>query len=125
MLDIKKLLTKLLGRVGSEYFTLTPYAGFDSYVGYGFYDKSANTIRLYMFGMDSANIPLSAALFTVPEGYRPTRNTAGIAVLSTDSVNGVSYHITVGTDGTIKQNFTNYLRRVLAVCEYQLGGGTP
>ena len=122
MLNVKKMLTKLLGRVGSEYFTLGSYSGFDNASGYGIYDKSSNTVRLYMFGIDSANIPTSATLFTVPDGYRPTGNTPAIAVMSTDTTYGIVYYATVGTDGTVTQSLTSYLRRFSAVCEYQLGG---
>lgn len=105
---------------GSEYFTLGSYSGFDNASGYGIYDKSCNTVRLYMFGIDSANIPTNATLFSVPEEYRPKGNIPAIAVLSTDSTNGIVYYVTVGTDGTVKQNLTSYLRRVIAICEYQI-----
>ena len=120
MLNVKKTLTKLLGRVGSEYFTLGSYSGFDNASGYGIYDKSSNTVRLYMFGIDSGNIPLNTTLFTVPESYRPTGNIPAIAVMATDSTNGIVYYATVGTDGTVKQNLTGYLRRIIAICEYQI-----
>ena len=70
MLNVKKLLTKILDRTGCEYFTLTGYAGFDSVLGYGFYDKSTDTVRLYMYGADSANISTSTVLFTVIDHRR-------------------------------------------------------
>lgn len=108
------------GETGSVHFTLGAYSGFDNASGYGIYDKASNTVRLYMFGIDSANIPISATLFTVPVGYRPTGNIPALAVMSTDSTYGIVYYATVGTDGTVTQSLTSYLRRFLAVCEYQL-----
>lgn len=115
-----KGIQELMPPSGSEYFTLDAYSGFDNASAYGIYDKSCNTVRLYMFGIDSANIPMSTTLFTVPEGYRPTGNIPAIAVMATDSTNGIVYYVIVGTDGTVKQNLTAYLRRVIAICEYQL-----
>lgn len=122
MLNVKKTLTKLFSRIGVEEFNLTGYAGFDNAFGVGKYDKATDTVRLYMFGADSANISSSTTLFTVPEGYRPSGNVPAIAVMATDSSNGIVYYLTVGADGTVKQNLTSYLRRVVAVCEYKLGG---
>ena len=120
MLDVKALLTKLLGRVGNEYFTLTGYAGVDESVGDGWYDKSTDTVRLYMYGRDSANIP-NGTVFTVPAGYRPSDNIGAPMTFQTASAAGTHF-LTVHADGTVTQNASSSLRSFSAYCEYKLGG---
>lgn len=122
MLNVKKTLTKLMGRTGCEYFTLTGYAGFDEAFGYGFCDKSTNTVRLYLYGKDSANLTSSIVLFTVPSAYRPPQNIAAPMVFATDSTNGITNYATVYANGEVKQAISNYMRSFVAFCEYQLGG---
>ena len=122
MLNVKKLLTKLLGRMGNEYFTLAGYSGFDNAVGYGFYDKAANTVRLYMYGSDSANIP-AGTVFTVPAGYRPSENIGAPMTFTTASAAGTHF-LTVHADGTVTHNASSTLRSFQSFAEYKLGGGS-
>ena len=121
LLNVKKTLTKLLNRVSTEYFTLTGYVGLDNAIGYGFYDKATDTVRLYMFGSDSANISTSTVLFTVPSAYRPPQNIGAPMMFSTTAGSGAHY-ATVGTNGEVKQAASSTLRQFMAFCEYQLGG---
>ena len=122
MLNVKKTLTKLLGRVGVEEFNLSAYSGFDNAFGVGKYDKATNTVRLYVFGVDTANISSSTALFTVPSAYRPSTNTAMPIAYATSSASGVYYATLNASNGTITQGATNSLRQVIGFCEYTLGG---
>ena len=105
--------------LGVEYFTLTGYSGFDSVIGYGFYDKSTDTVRLYMYGADSANISTSTVLFTVPSAYRPPQNIGAPMMFATTAGSGAHY-ATVSTNGEVKQTASSSLRQFLAFCEYQL-----
>lgn len=122
MLNIKKTLTKLLGRMGMEEFNLTvSYSSFDMAYGYGRYDRAANSVRLYFVAYDSANLPQNTALFTVPEKYRPSQTYAVPIVYGASSSVG-TYYASLSTDGTIKQNAGSTLRSIFGFVEYKLGG---
>ena len=122
MLNTKKLLTKLLGRVGVEEFNLSAYSGFDNAFGVGKYDKATDTVRIYIFGVDTANISSSTTLFTVPSDYRPSGNVAIPITYATSSAAGVYYATINATNGNITQGATNSLRQIMGFCEYKLGG---
>lgn len=121
MLNIKKTITKIIGRFGVEEFSLSAYAGFDSAYGYGRYDKATNTVRLYFFGVDTANLPQNTALFTVPDKYKPSQ-AYGIPIVYTATSGAGVYYASLLTDGTIKQNAGSTLRGILGLVEYTLGG---
>lgn len=123
MLNVKKTLTKLFSRIGVEEFNLSVYSGFDNAFGVGRYDKATDTVRIYIFGLDTANISSSAALFTVPAEYRPSANVAMPIAYTTSSVAGVYYAIINASNGNITQGATNSLRQIMGFCEYKLGGG--
>ena len=121
MLNVKSLLTKLLDRVGVVEFNLTPYAGFDNAYGYGRYDKATNSVRLYFFGVDSANLPQNTALFTVPNEYAPSQ-AYGVPIIYTATSGAGVYYASVLTNGTIVQNAGSTLRGIYGFVEYKLGG---
>ena len=121
MLNVKKTLTKLLGRIGVEEFNLSAYSGFDNAFGVGKYDKATDTVRIYCFGVDTANLPQNTALFTIPSKYKPSGNVGVPMVFGSTGGAGLSY-ATVKSDGTIVQSAGSTLRSVITVGEYKLGG---
>lgn len=120
--DVVETFETIIGSkqgLGVEYFTLTGYSGFDNSLGYGFYDKSTDTVRLYMYGMDSVNIGTSVVLFTIPSKYKPPQNIGAPMVYSTASASGV-YYALIYTDGTVSQSASSSLRSFVAFGEYKL-----
>lgn len=122
MLNIKKTLTKLFSRIGVEEFNLTVYAGFDNSFGVGKYDKATDTVRLFCWGTDTANLPTGTALFTVPEEYRPSGNVALLMVFGASGGSGTYYSILNSSNGAITQSAGSTLRSVVIWGEYKLGG---
>lgn len=85
------------------------------------YDPNSNTVRVYVAARNtSANIPTSAVLGTIPDGYRPSASATlmGTFVMADGATH--AYWGTVGTDGTIKQGFSSNVREILLVGEYTL-----
>lgn len=121
MLDLKALLAKILRRFAIEEFMLTAYAGFDSAYGYGRYDKATDSVRLYFYGVDSANLPRNTALFTVPDKYKPSQ-AYGVPIVYTATGGVGFYYASLLTNGTIVQNAGSTLRGIFGLVEYQLGG---
>lgn len=124
MKNITTLLHTIRRRLAIEEFNLTGYAGFDNMVAVGRYDKATDTVRIYCWGLDSANLPTGSALFTVPEQYRPSANVALIMMFTATGGAGTHYAILQAASGAITQNAGNTLRSVLIVGEYKLGGGS-
>lgn len=121
MLNVKKLLTKIISKFSIEEFMLTAYNGFDMAYGYGRYDKSTDSVRIYFVGIDSSNLPQNSALFTVPSKYRPAE-AYGVPIIYTASTGAGLYYASLLTDGTIVQSAGSTLRGVLGLAEYKLGG---
>lgn len=121
MLNVKKTITKILGRFAIEEFMLTAYSGFDSAYGYGRYDKATGTVRLYFYGIDSTNLPQNTALFTIPDKYKPSQ-AYGVPIVYTATSGAGVYYASLLTNGTIVQNAGSTLRGIFGLVEYQWGG---
>lgn len=99
MLNIKKLLTKILNSFGTN----------TTYVqnSYGLLrltkDKATNTVRCYGYFRSSTDIGISTVLFIVPSGYRPKEQRAVPMYLTTGGGITTSYYGYANTDGTIIQ----------------------
>ena len=121
MKKITTLLNAIRGRLDIEEFSLTAYSGFDSAYGYGRYDKATDSVRLYFYGVDSANLPQNTALFTVPQEYKPAQ-AYGVPIVYTATTGAGLYYASLQTDGTIRQNAGSTLRGIGGFVEYKLGG---
>ncbi len=119
-MSIKALLTRILDRIGSESFVLT--LGTENGYGYGIYDKSTKTVRIYFWaGATNNTITASTTMFTIPVGYRPSSQKAGVCWLfTTQNTRGFTYLFNINTDGTLKQGFSNYVDRIIGIAEYTL-----
>lgn len=107
-------------KVGVVEFNLTGYAGFDNAFGVGKYDIATDTVRLYCYGTDSANLPTNTALFTVPAEYKPPGNVALLMPFSGTGGAGMHYAVLQSATGEITQNGGNTLRTVLIFGEYKV-----
>ena len=115
------MLDKILSFLGQpvERFDVTSQLSkLSSSLCYGIYDPVRRTVRLYMYARSSQNIALSDVLFTIPTEYRPKFNTGIPAINTMDNQYTGAYHVTIQSDGKIKQNLSNSCREVMAVGEY-------
>lgn len=85
----------------------------------GYCDKTKNTCRIYFHLRSSGAIATNQILFTIPEGYRPSDNYAGIATIWTSEIS-FPYSVTISPDGKITQGATNSLIAIIGVIEYPI-----
>ena len=88
---------------------------------FGTYDKNSNTVTLIYHFYNTADIPTSYTLFTIPEAYRPTTTRYGGAMYTTGS-GGVAttYHGYITNGGLIRQDISSSCRTGFGVIQYIL-----
>lgn len=97
-----------------EYFTLDKVSSAQTqFTGYGIYQRSTNTVRIYLSSLGSVTSNLVAQ--GIPAKYRPSESKS-IPVIAS-GIAGLGY---VKTDGTIEQQITGTYSSVFAVGEYDL-----
>lgn len=88
---------------------------------FGTYDKNSNVVTLIYHFYNTADIPTSYTLFTIPEAYRPTTTRYGGAMYTTGS-GGVAttYHGYITNGGLIRQDISSSCRTGFGVIQYIL-----
>ena len=120
MIDVKKLLTKIINRFGAETFTGTRSNAISRGDCYGIYDKASDTVRINFYFYNTSSIPSSYILFTIPQKYRPKATKYGTAMYVTTG--GTSaYQCYIATNGSIYQNLGSTILQGHGTIEYILG----
>lgn len=109
--DLNNALSELTEK---EYFTLNKISNAQiQFTGYGIYQKSTNTVRIYLSALGSVTSNLVAQ--GIPAKYRPSTSKS-VPVIASGTA-GLGY---IKTDGTIEQQITGTYNSVFAVGEYDL-----
>lgn len=88
--------------------------------GYVIFDKASNSVRVYGNAYKGSDIAINELLATIPAGYRPTANIAGVCMIGTNAGTSVVGAVIFGADGSIKEVSSSIARSVLFVGEYSL-----
>lgn len=120
MLNLKKLLTKILTSLGSESFTGTRNTTNTTQgTCTGIYDKATGTVRITLSFTATSSVGTSAELFTIPSAYRPSANKTGAGYGKTSSSTG-GISIRVDSSGVITQRTMGACTGGFGIIEYEL-----
>lgn len=119
MLNIKKLLNKMLGRFGNEMAYVEAQNGITGGLRL-FKDKGTNTVRCYGYFRRSTDIAVSTTIFAVPSGFRPTGNYAVPMFLSTSGNVNVGFYGVLTAQGVLTQSLGNSVREGFVSAEWSL-----
>ena len=123
MLNLKKMLTKVAERFGSESTSLskvsTKLSRGDAWL---VYDKASKTCRINFHFTANANTTLSLSdiLFTVPQKYRPDGNYGGLLVAITNTNIIATYFVRIDSSGNITQQLGATVTAGAGYIEYRL-----
>jgi len=123
MLYLKKALTELAERFGSESTSLskvsTKLSRGDAWL---VYDKASKTCRINFHFTANANttLALSDILFTVPQKYRPDGNYSGMLIATTSANIIASYYVKIDSSGNITQQLGATVTAGAGYIEYPL-----
>ena len=119
VLGMKKLLNKIVGRVGVTDTYVNAENGITGGVRL-FRDNSTNTVRCYGYFRRSTDIGISTTIFTVPSGFRPPGNYAVPMFLYTSGNLCVGFYGIVNEQGVITQSLGNTIREGFIAAEWKL-----
>ena len=116
MLNLKKLMTKVLNTFGTDVTHVTNSYGTLRLTK----DKATNTVRGYGYFRSSTDLTINTVLFNVPSGYRPKETYSIPMFLSTNSNVATSYFGFVNTEGNITQQLGGTIRSGFFSCEWAI-----
>lgn len=119
MLNVKKLLYKMLGRFGRSDTYVEASNGITGGIRL-FKDNSTNTVRCYGYFRRSTDISVSTTIFQVPSGYRPSGNFAVPMFLYTSGNVGAGFYGVVNAQGIITQSLGSSVREGFISAEWYL-----
>ena len=117
MLNLKKLLIKMLGRVGSEMTYTTALNGITGGLRL-WKDHSTGTVRCYGYFRRATNISDGTVIFTVPSGFRPPSNYEVPMFLYSSTGVNAGYYGTLHTNGNMYQNLGATIREGYVSAEW-------
>lgn len=121
MLNEKKLLTKLLNRVGETHTTVSAINSITGELNLVI-DKSTNTVRGYGYARRSTDINIATAIFNIPSAYRPSADVKIPMFLYSSSGVNAAYYGVAHPSGDINQLLGSTIREIFTAFEYKLGG---
>jgi len=119
VLGMKKLLNKIVGRVGVTDTYVNAENGITGGVRL-FRDNSTNTVRCYGYFRRSTDISVSTTIFTVPSGFRPPGNYAVPMFLYTSGNLCAGFYGILTPQGVITQSLGSTVREGFIAAEWKL-----
>ena len=117
MLNMKKLITKILLRIGSNTAYVTASNGITG--GLRLYkDYSTGTVRAYGYFRRASNITDTEVIFKVPTGFRSPYTYEIPMYLNTSSNASAAYYGTLSSSGDIKQSLGSSIREGFIAAEW-------
>lgn len=102
--------------MGVERFSLTPISSSQTaFIGYGIYDKSTNTVRIYVASNGASEVASLDVAENIPMAYRPSVQKDAVGICDGS---GAVFRITI--DGKVVQTHSSSYRAILCVGEYTL-----
>lgn len=118
MLSMKELLTKILGRIGSDMTYVTALNGITGGLRL-FKDKSTGTVRCYGYFRRASDISDSTVIFQVPSGYRPSENYELPMFLYTSGGVCAGFYGILLPNGEIRQKLGSTIREGFVSAEWK------
>ena len=118
MLDVKKLIAKMLQK--SVKFEL----GYNSSLpvtterGQGVYDPTNGSVRIFFNLNGDTNISTNAVLLIVPAAYRPSGTVYGSMFARIGASGYAAFEFSLTSDGAIKQSISTSFRGAFGYIEY-------
>ena len=119
VLGMKKLLNKIVGRLGVTETYVEAQNGITGGIRL-FRDNSTNTVRCYGYFRRSTDINLSTTIFTVPSGFRPPGNYAVPMFLYTSGNVCAGFYGVLTSQGVITQSLGTTVREGFIAAEWKL-----
>lgn len=121
IVDNNTLIKALQNRIGEYRFSISSNISTAQWpIGYGYYDASTKTARIYFSSRYSANIASGTTHFTIPEPYRPIIGSPINILVYNDTNSVIIGSQTVETNGKITQGLTGYCRAIIGFGEYKV-----
>lgn len=121
--DLKAIFDAVLPvGIVEEPFTLTLNVSGTPSAQHCYYNTHTRIVRITAsVWSSSTSWGQSQAFWTIPEKYRPLTTITAPAVLMTSTAfQSAPYVVTIGTDGTVKQNLTSACRCMFFSAEYTI-----
>ena len=121
MLDIKKLLTKILGMFSTTEFTCTINSSMSGGESRGTYSKATGLVSINFYCNSNTDVTTTTALFTIPSAYRPSEDKGGTGILKNSAGTVAATGLRArASSGAIVQLGSGTARSVQGVIQYKL-----
>ena len=118
MLDLKKLLTKILTHIKSSSALATASGSPSSSLCRCV--KVGDVVDISGFYRRTTDITTAEVLFTVPNGYRPSSTLSIPAYVTNGNNVSLAFYVNIYADGTILQRAGNTMREVFFSGSYRI-----
>lgn len=104
----------------SHTFTATRYSGATDGTFVGIYDESSGTVYFFYSIRMSGDTPTSAALWMIPEGYRPKSAVSYPVIVFNSGGSPVTFNGYANPNGSVTQTATSSCRQAFGVGMYKI-----